>query len=1271
MAKKKNSKDKKQPWSIPLRAREELYNGINPSAGFGIGSFLTQGAGYLGGFRTGQGMNEDEARWAAYLGLPYDKEYAPDTKIRFEHDKNYPDRQYQGVSKRAKNEIREEVIPEAKRIKDEYGKEWIQVLDERGIFGNDSTIYHPRETYTGDLGKFGIREVGNSGIYEIGDKYDFPSWVPVPDRNKGTELMIRDTIWSDRADPKLYKKEIIKRKKKFYDGGLKVDMPNFKGTQLTSNISNKTPLSFGQSFKVGAANAWNNVKTGQANGAVNSAATAVGELLAGGKESGVGTALQGLGSLASNIPGVGGLIGAGVNLVGGLVNAAFGSKLNKEEIAKVKGQIGNLKSFTSDASDYDSLASNYTSMPVIDYFSKDDIGSDGWFSDKAEDKWEELKKEKEQAEQWVQNSLFNNAQNIATNKQQLLEANYTAYGGKLNKFDNGGFANFINSDAFNGIGDSLMGFSYTTGGEDQYIQNSLGRNHGSGYYGVASKAGMATYDIINGIRNLTKSKRTPIQNKIGLYANGGNISKYAGLVESGAKLIGNAINEANNMVDIKPIQSQVRQFGNTSFGGTNDDLMNQWGNTSFLSPNVTTRDIRNKSYFDDFMTSVPASFEGFNAGSSFGPIGAAAGAIIGGASSLVGSFIGRNKAEKRAKRLNESITKSNERVRNSFNLAVQNNNKDTLFNMMKNYSAYGGPISGALDYEYYNNITNNDKLDILGSMKFTSLPNSFSNVEMQELNTFDEGGPKNSIPTQEEYIAQQIAAKRAAALDKSRNRTEPVLPIINGVPNRNSCIYTATDNYGKKYRVPGNWTFYENPEKYGFLPIDINDAQAGDIIQVLDKGTPYHAMILDGYDEQGRPLYNYSRGSSGDSSDIVKSSTNFPNTEKLAYTFTGTPADSTQWINEYKEMYNKKEDGGPLEGENSSTNNKAKNKRTYIGGTKSETRKKYFNLDKELTQVVTNLATSYGISPALVIDRLAHEGIIDRLINDHNFHVLHGNKEKPYSVFSDNIFNSPYSFFGLDYIFDTYTKGTTKTKRPINFRRMPIHNESGERVNSGDTNNIYDTLELFTAELASRREQVKKQYPNLTDAELDSATAARYNASNKYFKQLMDSGEYKTEYPIDVEGVNIPTPTKTDSKYIQDQVQSINKSTVLRDFKDYHYHGNDRSYLIDGSVFTVGNKSYNPGLFIDEGNHEFKSDSPLVDRFIDNYVNRNYTIPSKVKVVDDYYENKKANGGNLFTNGVTQINNGGTHEYLEGQEYDVTEEEIKLLKKLGYEFEYL
>jgi hypothetical protein len=161
----------------------------------------------------------------------------------------------------------------------------------------------------------------------------------------------------------------------------------------------------------------------------------------------------------------------------------------------------------------------------------------------------------------------------------------------------------------------------------------------------------------------------------------------------------------------------------------------------------------------------------------------------------------------------------------------------------------------------------------------------------------------NVVPTLSEYIAQQIASKRAASLNKSRNRTMPAMPIINGTPNKNSCIYTATDNYGNQYRVPGNWTFYENPAKYGFKPVSLEQAVPGDIIQVFDKGTPYHAMTLDSFDEQGRMKYNYSRGSSGNESDIVKSSINFPNTKKAAYTFVGTQADSAQWINDYKRLY--------------------------------------------------------------------------------------------------------------------------------------------------------------------------------------------------------------------------------------------------------------------------------------------------------------------------------------------------------------------------------
>lgn len=232
-------------------------------------------------------------------------------------------------------------------------------------------------------------------------------------------------------------KKKIKRNNKYFIGGALEDFGNWNDKVSDKFMGSSLGKGLG---KLG-------VSSSGLGGIANTAATAIGGLLAGENESGVGNALQGIGSLASNIPGIGGVIGAGVNLVGGVVNAAFGSKLNKEEIAKVEGQIDNLNSFTSNASDYDALASNYTNMPTMGYFSKDDIGSDGWFSDKAKNKWKGLRKEKELAEQWVQNSLFNNAQNIATNKQQSLEANYTAFGGWLNT-QGGDFTNgitFINN----------------------------------------------------------------------------------------------------------------------------------------------------------------------------------------------------------------------------------------------------------------------------------------------------------------------------------------------------------------------------------------------------------------------------------------------------------------------------------------------------------------------------------------------------------------------------------------------------------------------------------------------------------------------------------------------------------------------------------------------------------------------------------------------------------------------------------------------------------
>lgn len=134
-----------------------------------------------------------------------------------------------------------------------------------------------------------------------------------------------------------------------------------------------------------------------------------------------------------------------------------------------------------------------------------------------------------------------------------------------------------------------------------------------------------------------------------------------------------------------------------------------------------------------------------------------------------------------------------------------------------------------------------------------------------------------------------------------------------------SCIYTATDNYGKKYRVSGNKTFRANPAKYGFEEINLNDIKPGDIIQDFGPNGPRHALTFVGYDDTNKALFNYSKGGSNESEIVKNGHYDFEwdeleptvhldgiNNDKLrhtaaAYRFIGTEDDNKLW----NENYNK------------------------------------------------------------------------------------------------------------------------------------------------------------------------------------------------------------------------------------------------------------------------------------------------------------------------------------------------------------------------------
>lgn len=221
-------------------------------------------------------------------------------------------------------------------------------------------------------------------------------------------------------------KKRIKRNKRYfntYDGGGLLGQFASWNEGATKNF---------MSSGVGGALGKLGVSSGGLGGLANGVASTVSGLInPNGNSTGVGNALQGIGSIASNIPGVGGIIGAGVNLVGGLVNTMFGSNLNEEFIAETEDKTRQQANYVSDANDNASLMSDWGAYTDMAHVKKSDVGSDGWFSNKAKNKTKELNKAIDRANFRAWSSLANTAGNIDTSNDMLAMSNFAAYGGPL------------------------------------------------------------------------------------------------------------------------------------------------------------------------------------------------------------------------------------------------------------------------------------------------------------------------------------------------------------------------------------------------------------------------------------------------------------------------------------------------------------------------------------------------------------------------------------------------------------------------------------------------------------------------------------------------------------------------------------------------------------------------------------------------------------------------------------------------------------------------
>lgn len=152
-----------------------------------------------------------------------------------------------------------------------------------------------------------------------------------------------------------------------------------------------------------------------------------GNLIGGGRESKAGSVINTIGDIGGMIPGpLGSAIGGGLKVVGGLVNAAFGTKVDKAKLNAAKEGTNALLSFTSTASSFDDVKGPQAVAEVQDPY------KGGWFSKKkARRKNAALKAERAFAQSYADRSVTNNVSNIANTQSDNIQANFAAFGGPL------------------------------------------------------------------------------------------------------------------------------------------------------------------------------------------------------------------------------------------------------------------------------------------------------------------------------------------------------------------------------------------------------------------------------------------------------------------------------------------------------------------------------------------------------------------------------------------------------------------------------------------------------------------------------------------------------------------------------------------------------------------------------------------------------------------------------------------------------------------------
>lgn len=185
------------------------------------------------------------------------------------------------------------------------------------------------------------------------------------------------------------------------------------------------------------AQGWQGMNSGQKASAVGGAASGLIGAASGGTETKAGNIMGGIGSTLSSIPTpFTQIAGAGLSVVGGLVNAAFGTKWNKEFIAQTESGIKEQANTQWDASSNADLLSSWDDFDMMSHVSRSQVGKDGWFSNKAKKKARKLNAQIDDANERAVIGFNNRVEGVDTQNDLAVAANFADLGGYL--FRDGG-----------------------------------------------------------------------------------------------------------------------------------------------------------------------------------------------------------------------------------------------------------------------------------------------------------------------------------------------------------------------------------------------------------------------------------------------------------------------------------------------------------------------------------------------------------------------------------------------------------------------------------------------------------------------------------------------------------------------------------------------------------------------------------------------------------------------------------------------------------------